>query len=443
MYKISMVSLGCPKNQVDAEMMLATLKTAGFEIGAPVAEADAIIINTCGFIEDAKKEAIENILEAAEYKKTGKCKALIVTGCLAERYKNDVTEEIPEVDVCVGIGADGDIAKIVTDALNGSKENVFADKYELNLNSDRILGGYPFSTYLKIGDGCDNCCTYCAIPKIRGRMRSRTIEDCVKEAEKLAAGGVKELTVVAQDTTAYGEDIYGKPMLAKLLSELCKIEGLHWIRTLYTYPDRITDRLLSVIRDNPRILPYFDIPVQHISDTVLKRMNRRGDGATVREALAKIRREIPGAVLRTTVIVGFPGETDEDFTELCEFVKETEFDRFGAFTFSREEGTPAYDFEDQIDAQTAQDRYDILMAAQLEITAAKNEAKIGEELDVLCEGFDTVAECFYGRSAADAPEVDGKVYFRLPEASDRPNQGDFVRVRITEAMDYDLVGEML
>ena len=209
MYKISMVSLGCPKNQVDAEMMLATLKTSGFEIGAPEAEADAIIINTCGFIEDAKKEAIENILEAAEYKKTGKCKALIVTGCLAERYKNDVTEEIPEVDVCVGIGADGDIAKIVTDALNGSKENVFADKYELNLNSDRILGGYPFSTYLKIGDGCDNCCTYCAIPKIRGRMRSRTIEDCVKEAAKLAAGGVKELTVVAQDTTAYGEDIYG------------------------------------------------------------------------------------------------------------------------------------------------------------------------------------------------------------------------------------------
>ena len=220
MYKISMVSLGCPKNQVDAEMMLATLKTSGFEIGVPEAEADAIIINTCGFIEDAKKEAIENILEAAEYKKTGKCKALIVTGCLAERYKNDVTEEIPEVDVCVGIGADGDIAKIVTDALNGSKENVFADKYELNLNSDRILGGYPFSTYLKIGDGCDNCCTYCAIPKIRGRMRSRTIEDCVKEAEKLAAGGVKELTVVAQDTTAYGEDIYGRPMLAELLSEL-------------------------------------------------------------------------------------------------------------------------------------------------------------------------------------------------------------------------------
>ena len=209
MYKISMVSLGCPKNQVDAEMMLAALKKVGFEIGVPEAEADAIIINTCGFIEDAKKEAIENILEAAEYKKTGKCKALIVTGCLAERYKNDVTEEIPEVDVCVGIGADGDIAKIVTDALNGSKENVFADKYELNLNSDRILGGYPFSTYLKIGDGCDNCCTYCAIPKIRGRMRSRTIEDCVKEAEKLAAGGVKELTVVAQDTTAYGEDIYG------------------------------------------------------------------------------------------------------------------------------------------------------------------------------------------------------------------------------------------
>lgn len=292
MYKISMVSLGCPKNQVDAEMMLATLKTSGFEIGVPEAEADAIIINTCGFIEDAKKEAIENILEAAEYKKTGKCKALIVTGCLAERYKNDVTEEIPEVDVCVGIGADGDIAKIVTDALNGSKENVFADKYELNLNSDRILGGYPFSTYLKIGDGCDNCCTYCAIPKIRGRMRSRTIEDCVKEAEKLAAGGVKELTVVAQDTTAYGEDIYGRPMLAELLSELCKIEGLHWIRTLYTYPDRITDELLETVAREEKLVKYFDIPLQHVNGDILRRMNRKGDYKSLSALIDKIRAKV-------------------------------------------------------------------------------------------------------------------------------------------------------
>lgn len=339
MYKISMVSLGCPKNQVDAEMMLATLKTSGFEIGAPEAEADAIIINTCGFIEDAKKEAIENILEAAEYKKTGKCKALIVTGCLAERYKNDVTEEIPEVDVCVGIGADGDIAKIVTDALNGSKENVFADKYELNLNSDRILGGYPFSTYLKIGDGCDNCCTYCAIPKIRGRMRSRTIEDCVKEAEKLAAGGVKELTVVAQDTTAYGEDIYGKPMLAKLLSELCKIEGLHWIRTLYTYPDRITDELLETVAREEKLVKYFDIPLQHVNGDILKRMNRKGDYESLSALIDKIRAKVPGVTLRTTLITGFPGETDEQFCELAQFVKEKRFDRLGCFTYSAEEDT--------------------------------------------------------------------------------------------------------
>lgn len=316
MYKISMVSLGCPKNQVDAEMMLATLKTSGFEIGVPEAEADAIIINTCGFIEDAKKEAIENILEAAEYKKTGKCKALIVTGCLAERYKNDVTEEIPEVDVCVGIGADGDIAKIVTDALNGSKENVFADKYELNLNSDRILGGYPFSTYLKIGDGCDNCCTYCAIPKIRGRMRSRTIEDCVKEAEKLAAGGVKELTVVAQDTTAYGEDIYGRPMLAELLSELCKIEGLHWIRTLYTYPDRITDELLETVAREEKLVKYFDIPLQHVNGDILRRMNRKGDYKSLSALIDKIRAKVPGVTLRTTLITASPGRPTSSFASL-------------------------------------------------------------------------------------------------------------------------------
>ena len=327
--------------------------------------------------------------------------------------------------------------------LRGEKFSGFDDKEEVELGQSRIVTTGDAYAYLKIAEGCSNRCTYCAIPSIRGRMRSRTMESIVAEARELCDMGIKELCIIAQDTTSYGIDLYGRLALSELLEKLLAETDFPWIRLLYLYPDRITDRLLSVIRDNPRILPYFDIPVQHISDTVLKRMNRRGDGATVREALAKIRREIPGAVLRTTVIVGFPGETDEDFTELCEFVKETEFDRFGAFTFSREEGTPAYDFEDQIDAQTAQDRYDILMAAQLEITAAKNEAKIGEELDVLCEGFDTVAECFYGRSAADAPEVDGKVYFRLPEASDRPNQGDFVRVRITEAMDYDLVGEML
>lgn len=439
MYKISMVSLGCPKNQVDAEMMLATLKTAGFEIGVPEAEADAIIINTCGFIEDAKKEAIENILEAAEYKKTGKCKALIVTGCLAERYKNDVTEEIPEVDVCVGIGADGDIAKIVTDALNGSKENVFADKYELNLNSDRILGGYPFSTYLKIGDGCDNCCTYCAIPKIRGRMRSRTIEDCVKEAEKLAAGGVKELTVVAQDTTAYGEDIYGKPMLAKLLRELCKIEGLHWIRTLYTYPDRITDELLETVASEEKLVKYFDIPLQHVNGDILKRMNRKGDYESLSALIDKIRAKVPGVTLRTTLITGFPGETDEQFCELAQFVKEKRFDRLGCFTYSDEEDTVAAAFPDQIDEQTKQDRMENIMEMQLTVAAEKNEEKVGTVTEVLIEGWDDYIKCYFGRTPADAPEVDGKIFFM----SARPLViGEFVRVRVNDTLDYDLLGEL-
>lgn len=439
MYKVSMVSLGCPKNQVDAEMMLATLKNAGFEIGVPEAEADAIIINTCGFIEDAKKEAIENILEAAQYKKTGKCKALIVTGCLAERYRDDVTEEIPEVDVCAGIGADGDIAKIVTDAVNGNHKNFFAQKTDLSLNGDRILGGYPFSTYLKIADGCDNCCTYCAIPKIRGRMRSRTIEDCVKEAEKLARGGVRELTVVAQDTTAYGEDIYGKPMLAELLTELCKIDGLHWIRTLYTYPDRITDELLDTVAREEKLVKYFDIPLQHVDGEILKRMNRRGDYNSLSALIDKIRQRVPGVTIRTTLITGFPGETEEQFCTLARFVKEKRFDRLGCFTYSAEEDTAAALFPDQIDEQIKQDRMDNIMESQLTISAEKNSEKIGTVTEVLIEGWDDYIKCYFGRTPADAPEVDGKIFFM----STHPLVlGDFVKVRINDTLDYDLLGEL-
>ena len=439
MYKVSMISLGCPKNQVDAEMMLLTLKNAGFEIGTEEAQADAIIINTCGFIEDAKKEAIENILEAAEYKKSGKCKALIVTGCLAERYRDDVTEEIPEVDVCVGIGKNGDIAKIVTDAINGSHGNVYGEKHELNLNGGRILGSYPFSTYLKVADGCDNCCTYCAIPKIRGRLRSRTIEDCVAEAEKLAKGGVKELTVVAQDTTAYGEDIYGKPMLAKLLRELCKIEGLHWIRTLYTYPDRITDELLDTVANEPKLVKYFDIPLQHVNGDILKRMNRRGNYESLSALINKIRTKIPGVTLRTTLITGFPGETDEQFCELARFVKEMRFDRLGCFTYSAEEDTLAATFTDQIDAQTKQDRMDNIMDMQMVISAEKNEEKVGTVTEVLIEGWDDYIKCYFGRTPADAPEVDGKIFFM----SSRPLKiGDFVNVQVNDCLDYDLLGEL-
>lgn len=439
MYKVSMVSLGCPKNQVDAEMMLATLKNAGFQIGVPEADADAIIINTCGFIEEAKKEAIENILEAAQYKKTGKCKALIVTGCLAERYRDDVTEEIPEVDVCAGIGADGDIAKIVTEAVNGNHKNFFAQKTDLSLNGDRILGGYPFSTYLKVADGCDNCCTYCAIPKIRGRMRSRTIEDCVKEAEKLARGGVRELTVVAQDTTAYGEDIYGKPMLPKLLTELCKIDGLHWIRTLYTYPDRITDELLDTVAREEKLVKYFDIPLQHVDGEILKRMNRRGDYDSLSALIDKIRQRVPGVTVRTTLITGFPGETDEQFCSLARFVKEKRFDRLGCFTYSAEEDTAAALFPDQIDEQIKQDRMENIMESQLTISAEKNKEKIGTVTEVLIEGWDDYIKCYFGRTPADAPEVDGKIFFM----SDRQLViGDFVKVRINDTLDYDLLGEL-
>ena len=440
MYKISMVSLGCPKNQVDAEMMLASLKNGGYDIAAEESEADAIIINTCGFIEDAKKEAIENILEAARYKKTGKCRALIVTGCLAERYRDDVTEEIPEVDVCVGIGSNGRICDIVKNAIEGKKQNCYGEKYELDLNADRILGGYPFSTYLKVADGCDNCCTYCAIPKIRGRMRSRRIEDCVAEAKILAERGVKELIVVAQDTTAYGEDIYGKAMLPELLRELCKVEELHWIRTLYTYPDRITDELLDTVASEEKLVKYFDIPIQHVNGEILKRMNRKGDYNTLSALIDKIREKIPGVTIRTTLITGFPGETEEQFSELARFVKEKRFERLGCFTYSAEEGTVAAEFADQTDEQTKVDRMENIMELQLTVAAEKNEEKIGSVTEVLIEGWDDYIKCYFGRTPADAPDVDGKIFFM----ADRPLVlGDFVKVQINDCIDYDLLGELI
>ena len=439
MYKVSMVSLGCPKNQVDAEMMLSNLQKGGFEITPVEAEADAIIINTCGFIESAKAEAIENILEASKYKEEGKCKALIVTGCLAERYKDDVTSEIPEVDVCVGIGSNEKIAQIVKNAIEGNKENSYGEKTALPLNGERILGGYPFSTYLKIADGCDNCCTYCAIPEIRGRMRSRTIEDCVKEAEKLASKGVTELIVVAQDTTAYGTDIYGEPKLAELLSALCKIDGLHWIRTLYTYPDKISDELLDTIAKEEKLVKYLDIPIQHVNGDILKRMNRKGNKESLSALIEKIRTKIPEMTLRTTLITGFPGETEEQFCEMAEFVKENRFDRLGCFTYSAEEGTMAAGFDNQIDEQTKTDRMENIMELQMSISAEKNEEKIGSLTEVLIEGWDDYIKCYFGRTPADAPEIDGKIFFM---SSRSLKIGEYVPVRINDCLDYDLLGEL-
>ncbi len=439
MYKVSMVSLGCPKNQVDAEQMLYTLQNAGFELTPAEAEADAIIINTCGFIESAKAEAIENILEAAKYKEDGNCKALIVTGCLAERYQNDVTEEIPEVDVCVGIGSNGKIAEIVKNAIEGKCQNSFGAKEDLDLNTKRILGGFPFTAYLKVADGCNNCCTYCAIPRIRGKMRSRRIEDCVAEAKELAQNGVRELIVVAQDTTAYGSDIYGKPMLSELLKELCKIDGIHWIRTLYTYPDKIDDELLDTIKTEEKLIKYFDIPIQHVNSEILKKMNRKGSREDLEALIEKIRAKIPEITLRTTLITGFPGETEEQFEELCEFVKETRFDRLGCFAYSPEEDTIAAEMPDQIDEQTKVSRAENIMEMQMDIMREKNEEKIESVLEVIIEGWDDYIKCYFGRTVCDAPEVDGKIFFM----SSRPLViGDFAKVQINDCLDYDLLGEL-
>lgn len=441
MYKVSVVSLGCPKNQVDAEMMLSKLKQAGFEISIEESEADAIIVNTCGFIETAKREAIENIIEAAQYKKEGRCRAVIVTGCLAERYREEILTEIKEADVCVSIGENGNIANIVKDAIEKNiGGNFFADNLKLPLSGERILGGYPFSTYLKIGDGCDNCCTYCAIPKIRGRQRSRTIEDCVKEARRLADMGVTEITVVAQDTTAYGTDVYGKPMLCELLKELCKIEKLHWIRTLYTYPERITDELLDLIKDEKKLVKYIDMPLQHADGEILKRMNRKGDRKTLAELIKRIREKVPGITLRTTLITGFPGETEEQFCSLHEFVKQAKFERLGCFTYSAEEGTIAAEMPGQIDEQTKVDRMELIMESQMTISEEKNKSEMGKTEEVLVEGYDDYIKCYFGRSAAMAPEIDGKVFFTSGRAL---SFGEYVNVKITETLDYDLMGEVV
>ena len=440
MYKVAMVSLGCPKNQVDAEKMLALLKKGGLEITSAEADADAIIVNTCGFIESAKAEAIENILEAARYKENGKCKALVVTGCLAEHYRDDITEEIPEVDVCVGLGSNGKIAEIVKKAIEGEKQNYYGEKTDLDLNGERILGGMPYTAYLKVGDGCDNCCSYCAIPKIRGRMRSRTIEDCVKEAKTLADGGVTELIVVAQDTTAYGTDLYGEPKLPELLTELCKIEGLHWIRTLYTYPEKITDKLLDVIEGQEKLVNYLDIPIQHINDDILKKMNRKGNKKSVSDVIDRIRDKIPHITLRTTLITGFPSETEEQFSELAEFVKEKRFEHLGCFTYSPEEGTAAALMENQIDEQVKQDRCDNIMETQALISASRNAEKVGQVTEVLIEGWDDYIKCYFGRAPWDAPEIDGKVFFM----AHKPLKiGQYVKVKINDCLDYDLLGELV
>lgn len=440
--KVGFVSLGCSKNLMDTEVMLAKLVKAGYQIVPEDIDADIIIVNTCAFIESAKKEAIDNILDVAWLKEHRKLKGIVVTGCLAERYQTQIFDEIPEVDAVIGVGSIHRIVKAVDAVAKGLKFSAFDDKNESPLGGDRILTTPEYMAYIKIAEGCDNRCTYCAIPSIRGKFRSRTIEDIVAEAKDMEALGVKELNIVAQDTTRYGLDLYGEYKLPELIRAICKETNIPWLRLLYCYPDKITDELVAEIRDNDRVVKYIDLPIQHISDKVLRRMNRHGDSAMIKSVIAKLRKEIPEICIRTTAIVGFPGETDEDFEALCEYVKEAEFDRLGAFTYSREEDTPAYNFEDQIDEKIKQERYDIIMREQLHISEAKNEKLIGKRLTVLCEAFDPAAEIYYGRTAADAPDIDGKVYFKNALGKKRIAPGTFVEVEVEEAVDYDLIGKI-
>lgn len=439
--RVGMVSLGCAKNQVDAERMLYMLKDAGFEIVADAALSDVVIVNTCGFIEAAKQEAIDTILEFCTLKEEGRIKAVVCTGCLAERYRDEVLKEIPELDAVVGIGCNGDIVQVVRDIFAGDKDiKRFGEKEALDIEGERILSTQPFYAYLKIAEGCDNCCTFCAIPLIRGRFRSRTMEDIVSEAEGLAAKGVTELVVIAQDTTRYGEDNYGEKKLPELLRRLCKIDGLKWIRTLYCYPERITDELLDTIASEEKLVKYLDIPLQHCNGDILKRMNRSGDRESLSALIKKIRERIPGVIIRTTMLTGFPGETEEQFSELCRFVKETKFERLGCFAYSAEEGTPAADFEDQVPIKVKEKRSEIVMEEQMFISDRFNEAMIGKTLEVVTEGFDRYAECWFGRSSMDAPEIDGKVFF----TSERKLRiGEYVMVKIDDVMDYDLIGTVV
>lgn len=435
-YKVGMISLGCPKNQVDGEALLAKLAAAGYQIVNEIENSDVMIVNTCGFIEDAKREAIDTILEVAQYKEAGVISALVVTGCLAERYQDEILKEMPEVDAVIGIGANADIVKVCDKALCGIQTSNYPNKCYLPIDDERILSTPSHWAYLKIAEGCDNRCSYCAIPGIRGKFRSRKIESVIDEAKSLVNRGVKEIILVAQDTTKYGQDLYGEYSLDKLLKELVKIDGLEWIRLFYCYPQRITDSLIEVIANEDKVCKYIDIPLQHSDTTVLKNMNRVGDGKDYRVLLDKMRKAIPDLALRTTFMVGFPGETDEQFENLCDFVKDMKFDKMGCFTFSPEEDTPAFDMDNQIDEDVKKRRQEVLMNAQYSITEASNKNRVGNVYKVIIDSF---ADGKYtGRSYMDSPEIDSGIIFT---SNKKLNIGDFVNVKITDFDGYDLIGE--
>ena len=432
---VGFVSLGCSKNLVDTEMMIGLFKNNNFKIVNNPKEAEIIVINTCGFIEPAKQEAINTILEMSEYKNK-KCKYLIVMGCLVERYKKDLQKLLPEVDLFLSIKeyekAWDEISKLINIPEEGKYTNM--EYLEREISTGKNMA------YLKIAEGCSNRCTYCAIPAIRGPFESRKIEDVLKEAEQLAKKGVKELVVIAQDTTKYGIDLYGKPRLAELLEKLCKIDGFKWIRFLYAYPETITDELIEVVKNNEKICNYFDIPIQHISNSVLKKMNRKSNEESIKELIKKIRKEIPNVIIRTSLIVGFPGETEDDFQKLCEFVKIAKFDRMGAFTYSKEDGTPAEKLPNQIHGNTKKARYNKIMKIQKEISDRKGKEKIGKTYEVLVENKSFDGKYLVGRTYMDVPDEDGVVYI---QSSDTSLIGKFIEVKITDYSDYDLIGKII
>ncbi len=438
---ILFISLGCDKNLVDSEVMLGLLDSRGYQIVDDEAIADVIVINTCCFIHDAKEESIQTILEMAEYKKTGRLKALVVTGCLAQRYQQEIIDEIPEVDAVLGTASYDKIAEAIDEALDGHTEMYLEDIDRLpQVSSKRLVTTGGHYAYLKIAEGCDKHCTYCIIPKVRGNYRSVPMEQLLKEAKELAEGGVKELILVAQETTVYGQDIYGEKSLHRLLRELCKIDGIQWIRLLYCYPEEIDANLIRVMKEEPKICHYLDLPIQHASDAILKKMGRRTSKAQLVDTIRTLREEIPDITLRTTLITGFPGETEEQHQELVEFVDEMEFDRLGVFTYSPEENTPAAEMPDQIPEEVKEDRQAELMELQQEIAFDLAEDMIDREVLVMIEGKVADENAYVGRTYRDAPNVDGLIFINTDEEL---MSGDFAKVKVTGAMEYDLIGELM
>lgn len=441
MLKAAIISLGCAKNLVDSEVMTGMLKEAGYEITAREEEADVLVVNTCGFINSAKEESVNAIMDAARYKEEGNCKALIVTGCLAQRYKDDLLAEIPEIDGLIGTGEIPRITSVLYESLQGDKPAYVSNPtFIYNHEMPRVISTPRFSAYLKVADGCDNRCSYCAIPGIRGNFRSRPIESIVKEAVNLAKQGVKEINLIAQDTTRYGEDLYGEYKLDVLLNELSKIEDIKWLRVLYAYPTHFTDSLIRVMAENTKVCKYIDLPLQHAEDEILRAMNRRGSNSDILALIHKLRDQIPDIAIRTSLIVGFPGETEEKFQKLVDFVRKVKFDRLGIFAYSPEEGTTAFDMSGQVSDDVKEKRVDYLMKIQQEISYEKNKNKIGQIVEALVEGKnDTGEEVYVGRTFADAPEVDGKIMLK----GEKLAPGDIVKAKVTHAYEYDLIGEVL